>query len=125
MITLTGCALSPPISAIVLALRGQELGLLTNFPALSNNPKFCYLLIAEADDMGRFEQIAKQVSQLPLDRQDVIADVIERALNENAKPWSVLTDEQAEIVRRRMEKPFGSDIATKEEVAAVFASKHE
>jgi hypothetical protein len=75
--------------------------------------------------MGRFKQIAKQVSQLPMDRQDVIADVIERALNENAKPWSVLTDEQAEIVRRRMEKPFGSDIATKEEVAAVFASKHE
>jgi hypothetical protein len=75
--------------------------------------------------MGRFEQIALQVANLPMDRQDVIASVVERALNENAEPWSVLTDEQAEIVRKRMEKPFGSGVATQEEVAAVFASKHE
>ncbi len=72
--------------------------------------------------MGRFEQIALQVSALPLDRQDAIADVIAKAFDADLASWSVLTDEQAEIVRGRIAKPFGTNRATDAEVTAVLAS---
>jgi predicted nuclease with TOPRIM domain len=70
--------------------------------------------------MGRFEQIAKQVSQLPMDRQDVIADVIAKAFDADLNPKSLLSEAQLEIVQQRMAMPFGHDVATDEEVAAVF-----
>ena len=70
--------------------------------------------------MGRFEQIAKQVAALPMDRQDVIAGVIERAFDSDLNPKSLLSDEQLEIVRQRMAEPFDHDVATDEEVEAAF-----
>lgn len=75
--------------------------------------------------MGRFEKIALQVSALPLDRQDVIADAITKVFDDGLATWSLLTDEQAEIVSLRMAKPFGADCATDDEVAAVFAPLHD
>lgn len=71
--------------------------------------------------MGRFEQIALQVSALPLDRQNVIADTIAQAFDADLNPRSQLTDAQAEIVRLRMAMPFDHDVATDEEVDAAFA----
>jgi hypothetical protein len=72
--------------------------------------------------MGRFKQIAKQVATLPIDRQDMIAELVERAFYSDTNLQSVLTDAQAEFVRQRMTKPFGHDVASDEEVAAVFAT---
>jgi hypothetical protein len=71
--------------------------------------------------MGRFEQIAQQVAALPMDRQDVIADLIERAFHGDLHPTSLLSDAQLEIVRQRMAEPFDHDVATDEEVEAAFA----
>jgi hypothetical protein len=70
--------------------------------------------------MGRFEQIAKQVSQLPIDRQDVIADVIERAFHGDFNPQSTLRDAQLEDLRTRLADGSDDDIATDEEVEAAF-----
>jgi hypothetical protein len=70
--------------------------------------------------MGRFEQIAKQVSQLPMDRQDVIADVIERAFDADLNPKSLLSEAQLEDLRIRLMEPADDDIATDEEVDAAF-----
>jgi hypothetical protein len=71
--------------------------------------------------MGRFERVALQVSALPMDRQDVIAGVIERAFDDDLNPKSLLSDTQLEIVRQRMAEPFDHDVATDEEVGAAFA----
>jgi hypothetical protein len=71
--------------------------------------------------MGRFEQIAKQVAALPMDRQDMIANEIELIFDENFNPRSLLNEAQLEIVRQRMVTPFEVDVATDEEVRAAFA----
>ena len=71
--------------------------------------------------MGRFEQIALQVSELPLERQDVIADVIARTFDADLNPPSLLSDAQLEIVRTRISKPFDDDVATDDEVEAAFS----
>jgi hypothetical protein len=71
--------------------------------------------------MGRFEQIALKVAALPMDRQDVIADVIANAFDADLNPGSLLSDVQLEIVRQRMAEPFDHDVATDEEVEAAFA----
>jgi hypothetical protein len=70
--------------------------------------------------MGRFEQIALQVAALPMDRQDVIADVIAKAFDADLNPRSLLSDAQLEDLRRRLEEPSDYDIATDDEVAATF-----
>jgi hypothetical protein len=70
--------------------------------------------------MGRFEQIAKQVSQLPMDRQDVIADVIAKAFDADLNPKSLLSKAQLEDLRIRLMEPADDDIATDEEVDAAF-----
>ncbi len=70
--------------------------------------------------MGRFEQIAKQVAALPIDRQDVIADVIERAFHGDLNPTSLLSDVQLEDLRIRLDESSDDDIATDEEVEAAF-----
>lgn len=41
--------------------------------------------------MGRFEQIAAKVSALPVERQDVIADVIACAFDADLNPMSRLS----------------------------------
>jgi hypothetical protein len=71
--------------------------------------------------MGRFEQIALKVAALPIDRQDVIADVIAKAFDADLNPRSLLSEAQLEIVRQRMAEPFDHDLATDEEVEAAFA----
>jgi hypothetical protein len=72
--------------------------------------------------MGRFEQIALQVAALPMDRQDVIADVIERAFHGDLHPTSLLSDAQLEDLRIRLAESSDDDIATDEEVEAAFES---
>jgi hypothetical protein len=69
--------------------------------------------------MGRFEQIAKQVAALPMDRQDVIAGVIERAFHGDLNPRSLLSDAQLEELRIILLEPM--EIASDEEVEAAFA----
>jgi hypothetical protein len=69
--------------------------------------------------MGRFEQIAKQVAALPMDRQDVIAGVIERAFDGDLNPKSLLSDAQLEELRIILLEPI--EIASDEEVEAAFA----
>ena len=69
--------------------------------------------------MGRFQQLAIQVSQLPIDRQDVIAGVIERAFDRDLYPKSLLSDAQLEELRIILSEPI--DIASDEEVEAAFA----
>jgi hypothetical protein len=71
--------------------------------------------------MGRFEQIALKVAALPMDRQDVIADVIADVFDGDLNPQSLLSDAQLEDLRVRIEEPFDHDIATDEEVEAAFA----
>ncbi len=71
--------------------------------------------------MGRFEQIALKVAALPMDRQDVIADVIADVFDGDLNPRSLLSDAQLEDLRIRIEEPFDHDIATDEEVEAAFA----
>ncbi len=70
--------------------------------------------------MGRFEQIALKVAALPMDRQDVIADVIADVFDGDLNPGSLLSDAQLEDLRIRLEEPFDYDIATDEEVEAAF-----
>ena len=69
--------------------------------------------------MGRFQQLAIQVSQLPIDRQDVIAGVIERAFDRDLYPKSLLSEAQLEELRIVLSEPI--DIASDEEVEAAFA----
>ena len=69
--------------------------------------------------MGRFQQLAIQVSQLPIDRQDVIAGVIERAFDRDLYPKSLLSDAELEELRIILSEPI--DIASDEEVEAAFA----
>jgi hypothetical protein len=71
--------------------------------------------------MGRFEKIALQVAALPMDRQDVIADVIANAFDADLNPRSLLSDAQLEDLRRRLEEPSDYDIASDDEVEAAFA----
>lgn len=68
--------------------------------------------------MGRFEQIAKQVAQLPIDRQDVIAGVIEREFQADLNPKSVLSEAQLEELRIILAQPI--EIASDQEMAEVF-----
>ena len=69
--------------------------------------------------MGRFQQLAIQVSQLPIDRQDVIAGFIERAFDRDLYPKSLLSDAELEELRIILSEPI--DIASDEEVEAAFA----
>jgi hypothetical protein len=69
--------------------------------------------------MGRFEQIALQVANLPMDRQDVIADVIANAFDGDLNPQSLLSDAQLEELRITLLEPI--EIASDEEVEAAFA----
>jgi hypothetical protein len=68
--------------------------------------------------MGRFEQIAKQVSQLPMDRQDLIADVIAKAFDADLNPKSLLSEAQNEELRLILAQPI--EIATDAEMEEVF-----
>jgi hypothetical protein len=68
--------------------------------------------------MGRFEQIALQVSALPMDRQDVIADVIAKAFDADLNPRSLLSEAQLEELRIILSQPI--EIASDEEVAEIF-----
>jgi Asp-tRNA(Asn)/Glu-tRNA(Gln) amidotransferase A subunit family amidase len=70
--------------------------------------------------MGRFEQIAKKVAALPMDRQDVIAGVIEDAFDGDLNPRSLLSDAQLQDLRVRIAESSDDDIATDEEVEAAF-----
>jgi hypothetical protein len=72
--------------------------------------------------MGRFEKIAKQVSTLPMDQQDMIADLIEREIVGGLNPPSLLSDAQLEDLRLRLAEDCEDDIATDEEVEAAFES---
>jgi hypothetical protein len=72
--------------------------------------------------MGRFEQIAAKVSALPVERQDVIADVIARAFDADLNPMSRLSPSQIEDLQTIMAEPADLDLATDEEVEAEFAS---
>jgi hypothetical protein len=70
--------------------------------------------------MGRFEQIALKVAALPIERQDVIADVIANAFDADLNPQSLLSAAQLEDLRTRLADPSDDDIATEEEVEAAF-----
>jgi hypothetical protein len=70
--------------------------------------------------MGRFEQIALKVAALPMDRQDVIADVIANAFDADLNPGSLLSGAQLEDLRIRLAEGFDDDIATDEEVEVAF-----
>lgn len=70
--------------------------------------------------MGRFEHIAKQVAQLPTDRQDVIADLIAREFGADLNPASLLNEAQLEDLHMRVAQSCDDDIANDEEVEAAF-----
>lgn len=73
--------------------------------------------------MGRFEQIALKVAALPMDRQDVIADVIADVFDGDLNPGSLLSASQIEELRLILDEPM--EIASDEEVEAVFAGWDE
>jgi hypothetical protein len=73
--------------------------------------------------MGRFEQIALQVAALPMDRQDVIADVIADVFDGDLNPRSLLSASQIEELRLILEEPM--EIASDDEVVAAFAGRDD
>jgi DNA-binding protein YbaB len=71
--------------------------------------------------MGRFEKIAADVALLAPSQQDALADLVNAAL-EYAKPAgaSSLNEAQLAELQRLIDEP--SELASDEEVEAVFAS---
>lgn len=68
--------------------------------------------------MGRFEQIAKQVAALPMDRQDVIAEFVLKRFETDLSHTSLLSEAQNEELRVILTKPI--EVASTAEMAAVF-----
>lgn len=68
--------------------------------------------------MGKFEQIAAQISLLPLTRQDEIAEILASGFANDLNPASVLNSEQIAEIEELLKEP--APLASEAEVEAFF-----
>jgi hypothetical protein len=68
--------------------------------------------------MGKFEQIAAQVSLLPITRQDEIAEILASGFAADLYPVSPLSPEQVAEIEELLKEP--APLASEAEVEAFF-----
>lgn len=71
--------------------------------------------------MGRFEQIAKKVAALPMDRQDAITEFVLKRFKSDFSNTSLFSDTQNEELGVILLEPIA--IASDEEMSAVFKNQ--